>query len=429
MKLPRFCSVFFVVGSALSGGAYSTNALADVPNIGIGNGIQIQRSFYLLLEKSATKWKVLNISRSPLAISDKEKQELIVLNSNLSAVEPDYSEYATWIRGRVESGKSGPEQLTHGVYHCSSRESNDRPKYNPCDSAFAKNTMSATSTVAANVLTNVFTLGLAGALGGAMYDVSVDKEVFALALESSDAVNLVRSFNYRTEFDNADSLSKLRDFISKYRMNDPEGLVAKAEAKFSEVEYLQLAQDASLSVSDLERLIEKFQNNDPKNLIPGAKDKIAFLLAKLQKEYKSRQEQAEQRQRQEIADQQRQSIKVAADRRRMESRQSGDKVCMDKTSTIEVQKSQNINGQMYYYSGQYTTVSGSTKIVGFVESMNGANKKVQVRVSGINFFGRQDGNGEFVRKDLDSLQMSDGVKFVLNSVVWGSAYDWHDCQL
>jgi len=161
----------------------SNAVAADLPNMKIGNGIQVKRAYYLLLKKSGGNWEVQNVSLSPLSISDRTNEEILVFNSELSAVEPDYSEYAKWIRGNADYGTSSQADIPKGIYHCQSADSKARPNYNPCDSEFAQIPNRA-AMAAANVIGNVFTFGMGAVLGGAYYHVSVNEEKITQVLTS-----------------------------------------------------------------------------------------------------------------------------------------------------------------------------------------------------------------------------------------------------
>lgn len=184
---------------------------------------------------------------------------------------------------------------------------------------------------------------------------------------------------------------------------------AEAAARAEETErkrnYQRLTLD-SLSISELSGLINQFNSNDPDNLIPKAKEKLAALrdaehirLTALAAERKKQQ-----------------AIEEAALRTRKERKNIGDQVCISMESTVKKDTGYIILGARHYQS-----VSGNTRIVGFVERV--VDKKIQVRISGINFYGN-DGTNE----PTDSFSnFNGGSTLRINSVIWDSIYSWDGC--
>ena len=179
-------------------------------------------------------------------------------------------------------------------------------------------------------------------------------------------------------------------------------IAAEAERKRN---YQRLTLD-SLSISELSGLINQFNSNDPDNLIPKAKEKLAALrdaehirLTALAAERKKQQ-----------------AIEEAALQARKERKNIGDQVCISMESTVKKDTGYIILGQRHYQ-----TVSGNTRIVGFVERV--VDKKIQVRISGINFYGN-DGTNE----PTDSFSnFNGGSTLRINSVIWDSIYSWDGC--
>lgn len=259
----------------------TSNTFADTPsNVSIGNGIELQRGYYLLLKKSGENWLVQNISQEPLTISDRSSEEVLVFNPSLSAVEPDFSEYGSWIRDR----KSGSMQseLSKGNYICRTRD--EKPNYNPCDSNLTQEQDGFTTM---NLIGNIVTLGMGGA--GRMSLVSVGNEKIRKVLKVSGAIEAAQLFKYQTDFKNSTSSNELKNFIGKYRNNDPGGLVAQAEMKIPEAELAEKAQvlvkyraefEKASKKYEYEQFVNKYRNDDPDKLVPKAEGELRSILAK-----------------------------------------------------------------------------------------------------------------------------------------------------
>lgn len=181
--------------------------------------------------------------------------------------------------------------------------------------------------------------------------------------------------------------------------------LARAEEADRKRKYQRLTLD-SLSVSELSGLINLFNSNDPDNLIPKAKEKLAALR---DAEHIRVTAWVAERKKQ-------QAIEEAALRARKERKNIGDQVCISMDSTVKKDTGYIILGQRHYQ-----TVSGNTRIVGFVERV--VDKKIQVRISGINFYGN-DGTNE----PTDSFSnFNGGSTLRINSVIWDSIYSWDGC--
>lgn len=182
-------------------------------------------------------------------------------------------------------------------------------------------------------------------------------------------------------------------------------LAANAEEAERKRNYQRLTLD-SLSISELSGLINQFNSNDPDNLIPKAKEKLAALRAA---EHIRLTALVAERLKQ-------QAIEEAALRARKERKNIGDQVCISMESTVKKDTGYIVLGQRHYQ-----TVSGNTRIVGFVERV--VDKKIQVRISGINFYGN-DGTNE----STDSFSnFNGGSTLKINSVIWDSIYSWDGC--
>lgn len=137
------------------------------------------------------------------------------------------------------------------------------------------------------------------------------------------------------------------------------------------------------SIDELNTLINRYENHDPKNLIPNAKNRLQQL--------------------------------IAARRLRLEYKQIGDQICIDGNSTVNQSTGLVVMGEP-----QFRKVFGRHHIVGFVEAISG--KKIQIRVSGINF------SGEGMNQSLESMtDWKGGSTLKVNSIIWDSLYDWDGC--
>lgn len=175
-------------------------------------------------------------------------------------------------------------------------------------------------------------------------------------------------------------------------------------------EYLKLT-SGSLSIDEMKRLILKFENRDPNNLVPKAKTRLISMIddANSQQVIKARQQSIEDRQQSQAAEEH---------RNRLENKQVSDQVCLNTKSTVKKPTGYIIMGEP-----QYRSVEGEARIVGFVENVNQVAKKIQIRISGINF------SGGGISESLDSFSnFKGGSKLLLNSVIWDSTYDWESCS-
>lgn len=109
------------------------------------------------------------------------------------------------------------------------------------------------------------------------------------------------------------------------------------------------------------------------------------------------------------------AIAEATRRKRLESKQVGDQVCIDNQSTIQKSTGWLISGQP-----QYRTILGVTHLVGFVERIEG--KRIQIRISGINF--SSNGTSEPME---NFSNFKGGSTLMINSLIWDSIYDWDKC--
>jgi putative hemolysin len=181
--------------------------------------------------------------------------------------------------------------------------------------------------------------------------------------------------------------------------------MAIAEETERKRKYQRLALDY-LSISELSGLINQFNNNDPDNLIPKAKERLASLKAAESTRVSALLAERKKQQ----------AIEEAAIQARKERKNIGDQICMNTQGTVEQDTGYIVLGQR-----QYRSITGNTRIVGFVESIAG--KKIQLRISGINFTGN-DGS----TKSLDSFSnFNGGSTLKINSVIWDSIYSWDGC--
>lgn len=269
----------------------------DIPKIKITDGNQLRSGYFMIVEKNGGEWRVVSISENSPSLDgfDKKNQEILIFSPNLQTVEPYYSKYATVL---PNSYHILPHSGTR-YYQCMPAQSDKRPLFNPCDSSFSSITNVGTG-VAVNALLGVFTLGIGTlAAGGAMTDYEVDDVAVQKVLDATDAINVMTAFKiqaveanrlkaYRLALQRAESTGSLRQFIEKYRNNDPENLVSEAQTKLAGVEEKEKADalfryrkefQTAETVYGFQSFIDNYSQNDPDKLVPKAQSKLNVLLA------------------------------------------------------------------------------------------------------------------------------------------------------
>lgn len=279
-----------VFGSILATVAPFCIASSSIPTL--GNGVQVNAGYYVLLEKDGDDWKVDSVNQTPPQVTDASKQEILVFSSDLAMVEPYYSDYVLWYESKDPSDTSAKSMFAKGEYACFSGQKKDRPAYNPCDSSLTLHTDKGSNTVA-NVMVDVLSLGTAIFRSGNLSTMEIDPSKIKLVLSKSDAIRAVK--RYRTTqteqwaFSKADSSIALKNFIANFQNNDPAGLVSKAQTKLPAVEAQEAADrlsnyhrdfDTASTESDFEIFINKYQSSDPDNLVPKARVKLKELVTK-----------------------------------------------------------------------------------------------------------------------------------------------------
>lgn len=180
---------------------------------------------------------------------------------------------------------------------------------------------------------------------------------------------------------------------------------AAAAAAESQRQYRSLASPDQLNMQQLISLTSKYKDNDPDSLVPKAKEILAVMLAARDKQ---RAIDAENAAKQRAVDE-------ANRRTKLEIKQIGDQICSFSEGTVDQPTGYIVMGQT-----QYRKIYGRNRIVGFVEKIAG--KKIQIRISGINF------SGEGLNESLDSLtNFKGGSRLNINSLIWDSIYDWEAC--
>lgn len=266
-------------------------------------------------------------------------------------------------------------------------------------------TASDYSICSSNLAKNVTTPGEAaiGSLnllfGSVRRFMAVDQEKILAIAETSGLIDMIdqdrqaaTGAEYHAMFAAATTPGLINNFTAKYQANDPEGLVPQAQARMQQAEIEECRSNylSATTPAKLNSFIAKYQGNDPENLVPRARKRLQDI------------EQA--------------AAKNEADRlRRLENKQIGDQVCSSGDGSVDQSTGIAVMGV-----NQYRKISGRNRVVGFVEGMSG--KKVQIRISGINF------TGGGINQSLDSLSgWKGGSTLKINSIIWDSTYDWEGC--
>lgn len=331
MKLSKILASLVVVMSFSS----ATSFADESHKIQILDGSRIYwgDAFFLIVEKNEDSWKAISVSRSYPNFYKiiKEKQEVLIFSQDIEKVEPYYSIYIDWFKNAADRQYSQTSPKNDSTYFCYSSDKKRRP-YNPCDSSLSL-PANVGASVATNVFTNVLTLGMAAMEGGVRTSVEVDKEKVQKILDSTDALNIVNAYAkkldeenhvkaYRNSFEQAKSSYALKNFIEHYHNDDPEGLVTKAQQALPDVEATEMAQwlveyrkifESASTVSDYENFISKYRNNDPDRLIQKAETRYKTLFYK------------EARQKE---------VALATEKSELESKEIGETVCNSLENTV-----------------------------------------------------------------------------------------------
>lgn len=228
---------------------------------------------------------------------------------------------------------------------------------------------------------------------------AVDQEKILAIAESSGLIDMVEqdrqaatSAEYHALFAAATTPGLIKDFVAKYKANDPEGLVPQVQARMqrAETEECRSSFISAITPASLNSFIAKYEGNDPENLVPKARKRLQ--------------------------DMEQTAAKNEADRlHRLENKQVGDQVCSSVEGVLEKPTGIVVMGQI-----GYRKIFGRDRIIGFVEGASG--KKIQIRISGINF------TGGGLSESTDSFTgWKGGSTLKINSIIWDSTYDWEKC--
>ncbi|WP_150102587.1 hypothetical protein [Gallionella capsiferriformans] len=235
---------------------------------------------------------------------------------------------------------------------------------------------------------------------------AVDREQILSIADTSGLIDMVEQDRqaaigeeYHAHFAGATTPNSIKSFVATYQANDPEGLVPQALARMpqalarvqqAEIEECRSNYLSATTPAKLNSFIAKYQGNDPENIVPRARKRLQDM------------EQA--------------AAKNEADRlHRLENKQIGDQVCSSGDGSVDQSTGIAVMGVL-----QYRKITGRNRVVGFVEGTSG--KKVQIRISGINF------TGGGINQSLDSLSgWKGGSTLKINSIIWDSTYDWEGC--
>lgn len=239
---------------------------------------------------------------------------------------------------------------------------------------------------------------------------AVDQAQILTIADSSGLIDMVEQdrkaaigAEYHTLFAAATTPGLIKSFVAKYQGDDPEGLVPQVQARLqrAEIEQCRSSFISATTQVSLKSFIAKYEGNDPEKLVPRARKRLQDMELAAAKNEADR----------ELAD-----AKNQADRlHRLENKQVGDQVCSSGDGSVDQS-----TGLLVMGEPQYRKISGRNRVVGFVEGMSG--KKVQIRISGINF------TGGGINQSLDSLSgWKGGSTLKINSIIWDSTYDWDGC--
>jgi hypothetical protein len=252
--------------------------------------------YYLLLEKEGNSWKVDSIGLTPPSVTDSSKQEIIYSDNWYGEFDPYYSDYVQWYQNTYPMHQlPGDARYAFKIrgykYLCFSGAKKERPTYNPCDSSLTSQKHKGLN-AGFDVVSVILSLGRSTT-------VSVDNEKLDYALKSSDAINMLKTYQQKateqSDFEHATSSIALKNFIAKYQNNDPDGLVAQTEEQLPDVEAKETAEalalyrhtfDSASTASDFEAFISKYQGNDPDNLVPRVQNKLKSIIAQKDVEQK-----------------------------------------------------------------------------------------------------------------------------------------------
>lgn len=115
----------------------------------------------------------------------------------------------------------------------------------------------------------------------------------------------------------------------------------------------------------------------------------------------------------------------------------GTKVCSSDGAALEV-----YSGYVSFGKPVYHTVEGTIDVVGFIEAVSPGSKKIQIRISGLNFqsikppkgtndFVTTDSRGNYtpMQKSLESHEnfKGGGARLTVNGLFWDSLDSWTGC--
>lgn len=257
-------------------------------------------------------------------------------------------------------------------YQCSSApDTNNRKVYSLCSSRF----------------------GLKGTSG---YEVNIP--LLQSALEKNDLDSHAAQSNaeqYEIAFTQATTEYSVKDFISKYKGNDPKNYIPKLQARLQATQ-LQSYRDLYRSIDQapnekvkifyLKNFISKFEKNDPDRLVESAKAKLSML--------------------QQSQNQKRATV--------------GAKVCT--TTFSEIETACSLGTPRVCTSLDSFRYKGTVTISGFVENVNPPN--IKITTSAIRF----QNYGDIHDYILESA-IYNGGKLQAGTPFWDRIDNWHECSL
>lgn len=321
--LPLMASLF-VCGTTTAQVAEAGRQIGDFGAVTIGSGVDLNpfaAEAFLLIQRSDEHWKIVSISQTPPNVTDPATQELLVVGKGFSVVEPYFRDYYSYEK---KKGGDPRKPAPFDPYVCFTGEKDQRPRYNPCDSKLAY-----TSDRGKALLGNLMMFleaNPATLKQGTGYAVSVDKDKILALLTETDGIAAAKRFARQTRFDQADTVEKILAFMERYKNDDPDGLVPRAEAKIPDIEktararqlaqYRNQFQEARTS-ADFRVFIERYASDDPERLIPRATQRLGAAEAEVHRKSAERDEHDRKAKVAEMERQRREAANLASWRTRL----------------------------------------------------------------------------------------------------------------
>ena len=195
------------------------------------DGVARDWGTYVLIRKNGDSWQIVSIESASSAgaslVNPKNRTardgELLFLSEDLKYVSVEFSPLET---SSLEQAKAG--RFICFVFGFDELKKKDfRP--NACNSDLTSS-VEKLSNAAKQAAGAIVTLGITTVAANSVR--SVDAVKVVAAMESARVIPRVKYYRYTKEFSAAQSSEQLQAFINRYRNDDPDGLVTKAESSF-----------------------------------------------------------------------------------------------------------------------------------------------------------------------------------------------------